>query len=116
MVYDQVNAGIITGTFSGSYVTYVHLTLDPLTGYAVYQALDVCTCTVDGKSGTLYFYEEGTITHFVLLSSTATIMDGTNHLAKLHGSIALQGLVYDVQGLTEGTYAGQVWSGKSADR
>ena len=53
VIYDQANAGFITGTFSGPYVTYVHLTLDPLTGNAVYQALDVCTCTVAGKSGTL---------------------------------------------------------------
>ena len=113
MVFDQANAGIITGTFSGPYVTYVHLTLDLLTGNAVYQALDVCTCTVAGKSGTLYFYEQGTITNFGQLSSTASITEGTKHLQHLQGEIALQGWVYDASGLTTGAYAGQIWSGKT---
>ena len=115
VVFDQTNAGIIKGTFSGQYVAHVHLTVDP-TGDAVYQALDVCTCTVEGKSGTLYFYEQGTITKFVLLSSTATIVGGTDQLAKLQGNIALQGIVYDTTlGLTMGTYAGQIWHGSAGD-
>lgn len=110
VVYDQANAGFITGTFSGPYVTYVHLTVNPLTGNAVYQALDVCTCTVAGKSGMLYFHEKGTITQFVVLSSTATIQRGTDQLVNQRGAIALQGFVYNQQGLTTGTYAGNVWS------
>ena len=115
VVFDQTNAGIIKGTFSGQYVAHVHLTVDP-TGDAVYQALDVCTCTVGGKSGTLYFYEQGTITKFVLLSSTATIVGGTDQLAKLQGNIELQGIVYDpLLGLTMGTYAGQIWHGSAGD-
>src|SRR5438132_2322295 len=109
-VYDQTNAGFITGTFSGPYVAYVQLTVNLITGNAVYQAMDVCTCTVAGKSGTLYFYEQGTITHFVVLSSTAKIVKGTGQLANQQGNIALQGEVYNAQGLTMGTYSGQAWS------
>jgi hypothetical protein len=110
VVYDQANAGSIDGTFSGTYTTYVHLTLNLLTGNAVYQASDVCTCSVAKKSGTLYFYEQGTITQFVLLSSTATIVQGTHQLVNLQGHIALQGLVYNQLGLTMGTYSGHVSS------
>ncbi len=115
LIFDQANAGTITGTFSGKYVALVHLTLDLLTGNAVYQALDICKCTVDGKSGTLYFYEQGTITSTSLLSSTATIVKGTNHLFDLHGNIALQGIVYTPTGLTMGTYSGQIQWGGSDD-
>jgi len=108
-VYRQANAGFITGTLSGKYVTLVNLTLDLLTGNAVYSAIDICTCTVAGKSGTLYFYEQGTINQFVTLSSTATIEKGTGQLVNRQGTIALQGLVYNQQGLTMGTYIGRVW-------
>ena len=116
VVYDQTNAGFITGTFSGPYVTYVHLTVNPVTGNAVYQAIDVCTCTVAGKSGTLYFYEQGTITQFVVLTSTASIVKGTGQLVNQQGNIALHGLVYNQQGLTLGTYAGLAWSGTETER
>ena len=115
LVFDQANAGIITGTFSGPYVAYVHLTVDLLTGNAVYQAIDVCTCTVAGKSGTVNFYEQGSLTPLGVLSSTATIVSGTNQLANQQGKIALQGIVYDPLGLTMGTYAGQIWRGSSDD-
>ncbi len=106
---------MISGTFSGKYVALVHLTLDLLSGNAVYQALDICTCAVGGKSGTLYFYEQGTITFPNLLSSTATIVKGTNHLFNLHGNIALQGIVYTATGLTMGTYSWQIQQGGSDD-
>ena len=75
----------------------------------MYSAIDICTCTVAGKSGTLYFYEQGTINQFVTLSSTATIEKGTGQLVNRQGTIALQGLVYNQQGLTMGTYIGRVW-------
>ena len=110
LIFDQTNAGTITGTLSGSYVTVVHLTLNLLTGKAVYEALDTCTCIVDGKLGTLSFQEHGTITLGYQLNSQATTEGGTNQLVNLNGKIILQGFVFTASGLTMGTYAGEIWS------
>ena len=107
----QTNAGTISGTFSGPYLTFVNLTISA-TGIT-YNANDVCYCTVGGKSGTLVFDEVGTLSQIdntgpYYLNSVANIVLTTGHLRHLEGSISLEGLVYTPTGLTEGTYSGMV--------
>ena len=90
----------------------MQLTLYP-TGDAVFQAIDTCTCTVAGKSGTVVFYEQGTVTlqpTGYQLSSTVTIIKANGQLTNLQGQIACVGLVDPTTGLTSGTYSGQIQS------
>ena len=108
MIY-QTNSGNISGTFTGPYLTFVNLTISA-TGIT-YNAIDVCWCTVNGKSGTLVFDEVGTLTLIngvYYLNSVATVIQSTGRLAHLHATITLQGVVYTPTGLTEGTYSGMV--------
>ena len=105
----QTNAGSISGTFSGPYLTFVNLTISA-TGIT-YNAVDVCSCTVAGKSGTLVFDEVGTLTLIngvYYLNSVANVVFATGSLKHLEASITLQGVVYTPTGLTEGTYSGTV--------
>ncbi len=105
----QTNAGTISGTFSGPYLTFVNLTISA--SGITYDATDVCACTVGGKSGTLVFEEVGTLTLIngvYYLNSVATVIHATGHLNHLEASITLQGVVYSSTGLTEGTYSGTV--------
>ena len=111
VVIDQTNTGVIYGTFSGAYVTVVHLTL--YRGVATYTAIDTCTCTVAGKLGTLVFIEKGTlllVNGVFTLASVAKVVEGSGQLDGLKASIRLQGVVYDANGLTMGTYSGKVSS------
>ena len=106
----QTNVGTISGTFSGPYLTFVNLTISS-TGIT-YNAIDVCSCTVGGKSGTLVFNEVGTLTLIngvYYLNSVANIVQATGSLKHLEASITLQGIVYTTTGLTEGTYSGTVY-------
>ncbi|MDG6906443.1 MAG: hypothetical protein JRN20_11725 [Nitrososphaerota archaeon] len=107
----QTNAGSINGTFTGSYLTFVNLTISA-TGIT-YNAIDVCSCTVNGESGTLVFDEVGTLTLIngvYYLNSVATVIQATGRLAHLQATITLQGIVYTQTGLTEGTYSGIVFT------
>jgi hypothetical protein len=108
VVIHQANVGTISGTFSGTYLTFVNLTMSD-TGTGTYVATDICACSVGDSSGTLNFYEAGTlvlVNGVWLLYSTATIVQATGDLSYLQGSIALQGVVYISSGLTIGTYSG----------
>lgn len=108
MIY-QINSGTISGTFSGPYLTFVNLTISA--GGVTYIAVDVCSCTVAGKSGTLVFYEVGTLTLIngvYYLNSAANVVASTGGLKHLEASISLQGVVYTPTGLTEGTYSGSL--------
>jgi hypothetical protein len=58
-VIKDAGTGTVTGTLKGTYSFTATITVLP-TGEASYKAIDVCKCTVAGKTGGLQFTETGT--------------------------------------------------------
>ncbi|MCS4538214.1 MAG: DUF3224 domain-containing protein [Thaumarchaeota archaeon] len=106
IVLNVKGSGTVTGAFTGPYTFEGRVTITP-TGTANYHVIDTCTCTVEGRSGTLVFRENGRGSAFGSFESKITILRGTDGLANLNGHGALQGIQDPTTLLTSGSYSVQ---------
>jgi hypothetical protein len=94
----EVEDGDITGSFTVVETSIVHAD-----NTANFSGTSTCTCTVDGKSGTLIYSYTGTSTANGSFQGQDFDGHGTGGLAKLHGQGTFQG-----QGM-HGTYSSELY-------
>ena len=94
----EVDYGDVTGSYTVEETSIVHPD-----NTANFYGTSTCTCTVDGKSGTLIYSYTGTSTANGSFQGQDFDGHGTGDLAKLHGQGTFQG-----QGL-HGTYSSELY-------
>lgn len=94
----EVDSGDITGSYAVEETSIVHPD-----NTANFSGRSICTCTVNGKSGTLMWSYTGTSTANGSFQGQDFDVHGTDDLAKLHGQGVFQG-----QG-THGTYSSELY-------
>ncbi len=94
----EVSYGDITGSFTSEETSILHPD-----NTADFSGKSTCTCTVDGKSGTLLWSFSGTSTANGSFQGQFFDIHGTGDLAKLHGQGVFQG-----QGLHD-TYSSELY-------
>jgi hypothetical protein len=82
----------LTGTFAGSEVSIAKYTIHP-DGSATISAVSSCTCTVDGRTGTVTFKDRGTASAAGVIVVHRTIIDATGELAGLQAKLEITGAV-----------------------
>jgi len=98
-------SGTVTGTLTGTYV-FVGIIEVYSTGDAIYHVIDKCKCTVAGKSGLIFFNEQGQGNFFTGdFQANLDIIYTTDGLKDLSGTGTLQGKQDTVTLLTSGTYS-----------
>ncbi len=97
--------GIVSGGFTGTFTFGGTVVIDPQ-GNAEYRVIDVCECTLMGRSGTVVVDERGTGTlpggEF---QANLKIIKASGDLEHLSGRGTLQGVQDQVTLLTSGTYS-----------
>jgi hypothetical protein len=83
-------SGVVTGDFTGTYTFSGAITIDPQ-GNENYEVIDVCECTILGKSGRVVVEERGSGTAGGEFSADLRIVKAYGDLAGLSGRGTLQG-------------------------
>ncbi len=76
----------LTGTFAGTEVSLVHNVTHP-DGTADLTVVSSCTCTVEGRSGTVTFSERATVDIAGIISVDRKIIDASGALEGLRGKL-----------------------------
>ena len=92
MVQERVVHRTLTGTFAGSEVSIATYTIHP-DGSATIAAVSSCTCTVDGRTGTVTFKDRGTASAAGVIAVHRTSIDATGGLAGLQAKLEITGAV-----------------------
>jgi hypothetical protein len=100
----------VTGTFAGSEVSIATYTINP-DGSATITAISSCTCTVDGRTGTVTFKDRGTVSAAGAIDVHRTSIDATGELAGLQAKLEITGAVT----APAQTYAGHYQFGDGND-
>ena len=94
----EVDSGDVTGSYTVEETSIVHPD-----NTANFSGRSICTCTINGKSGTLMWSYTGTSIANGSFQGQDFDVHGTGDLAKLHGQGVFQG-----QG-THGTYSSELY-------
>src|SRR4029077_2831874 len=89
-VFMAQGSGAVDGGFIGTYSFTANITMLP-SGDATYHAIDVCQCSIAGKSGVATFDERGTAAPDGSFSSSEVITESDGGLIGLAGTATLQG-------------------------
>ena len=92
VVQERLVHRILTGTFAGSEVSIATYTIHP-DGSATIAAVSSCTCTVDGRTGTVTFKDRGTASATGVIDVHRTSIDATGDLAGLQARLEITGPV-----------------------
>jgi Protein of unknown function (DUF3224) len=92
IVQERLVHRILTGTFAGSEVSVAKYTIHP-DGSATITAVSSCTCTVEGRTGTVTFKDRGTASAAGVIVVHRTSIDATGELAGLQAKLEITGLV-----------------------
>jgi len=106
-ILSVTGSGVVNGDFRGTYSFYGNITIDAR-GNAAYQVVDVCECTIMGKSGIVVLKEEGNGIAGGQFRSDLTIVKATGDLFGLSGKGKLQGTQDEMTLLTSWTYVMQI--------
>lgn len=82
----------LTGTFSGTEVSLVHNVTHP-DGSADLTVVSSCTCTVEGRTGTVTFSERASVDLAGVINVRREIIDATGGLEGLRGRLEVNDLV-----------------------
>ena len=82
----------LTGTFSGTEVSLVHNVTHP-DGSADLKVVSSCTCTVEGRTGTVTFSERATVDLAGVITVRRKIIDATGGLEGLRGRLEVSDLL-----------------------
>ena len=104
-IYSLTQQGVNKGDLSGSFTDEETSTSYP-DSTSTFSGKEACTCTVDGKSGTLTFSFTGTGTADGSFKGQVFDFQGTGALANLHGQGAFQG--QGSNGTYQATYSDQL--------
>jgi hypothetical protein len=80
----------LTGTFAGTEVAVVHYVIHP-DGSATIRGASTCSCTIEGRAGTVTFIEEGTVSAAGNISVLRRTIDATGGLAGLSATLNVTG-------------------------
>ena len=100
-IYGYTEHGVNNGDITGSYTDVSTETIHP-DNTGNFSGNETCTCTVEGKSGTLLFSFSGTFTADGSFQGQFFNVQGTGDLANLHGQGTFQGKGKN------GSYSGQL--------
>lgn len=104
-IIEQTTAGVFTGTFSGTFVDELRAVLHS-NGNVGAQGTITCTCTVEGKSGTIVFNQTSRGPAGSAFQGRAVILSGTGDLANMRGTLEIQGT--GSNGIATVAYSGQI--------
>ena len=79
----------LTGTFAGTEVSLVHNVTHP-DGSADLTVVSACTCTVEGRTGTVTFSERATVDLDGIITVHRKIIDATGDLEGLRGKLEVE--------------------------
>ena len=79
----------LTGTFSGTEVSLVHNVTHP-DGSADLAVVSSCTCTVEGRTGTVTFSERASIDLDGIITVHRRVIDATGSLEGLRGKLEVE--------------------------
>ena len=79
----------LTGTFAGTEVSLVHNVTHP-DGSADLTVVSSCTCTVEGRTGTVTFSERATVDRDGIITVHRKIIDATGDLEGLRGTLEVE--------------------------
>ena len=82
----------LTGTFSGTEVSLVHNVTHP-DGSADLRVVTSCTCTVEGRTGTVTFSERASVDLAGVITVRRKIIDATGALEGLRGRLEVSDLL-----------------------
>lgn len=94
----------LAGTFAGTEVAVVHFVIHP-DGSATVTGINTCSCTVDGRTGTVTFIDEGTVSAAGVISTSRKSIDATDGLAGLRAELKITGNVKEPAQTYTGHYA-----------
>ena len=98
-------SGIVSGDFTGTFTFGGIVIIDPQ-GSAEYRVIDVCECTIMGKSGTVVVDERGRGSlPGGAFQANLKIIKASGDLEGLSGKGTLRGIQDQVTLLTSGTYS-----------
>lgn len=110
-ILEQTSVGVLSGTLSGAWEDRLRVVIHP-NGRFNTSFWITCTCTVDGKSGTLEIraQDAGELVNPTLgtFEGRAVIVSGTGDLAGLRGSLRIEGTVDVTTGLATYDYSGTI--------
>ncbi len=84
----------LTGTFSGTEVSLVHNVTHP-DGSVDLTVISSCSCTVEGRTGTVTFRERGAVDLNGIITVQRKIIDATGNLEGLRGKLDVSDLLAD---------------------
>ena len=84
----------LTGTFAGTEVSLVQNVTHP-DGSADLTVLSSCTCTVEGRTGTVTFSERAVVSSAGVITVDRKIIDATGGLEGLRGKLEAEGSLAD---------------------
>jgi hypothetical protein len=79
----------LTGTFAGTEVSLVHNVTHP-DGSADLAVVSSCTCTVEGRTGTVTFSERASIDLDGIITVHRRVIDATGSLEGLRGKLEVE--------------------------
>ena len=82
----------VTGTFAGAEVAVVHYVIHP-DGSATIEGVETCSCTIQGRTGTVTFIDEGTVSAGGDISVLRESIDATGGLAGISATLNVTGSV-----------------------
>jgi hypothetical protein len=94
----------LTGSFAGTEVSVVHYVIHQ-DGSATITAATTCSCTVEGRTGTVTFIEKGTVSAALVISADRESIDSTGGLAGLSAELHIAGPVMAPTQTYTGHYA-----------
>jgi hypothetical protein len=92
VVQERLVHRVLTGTFSGSEVAVVHYVIHP-DGSATITGADTCTCTIQGRTGTVTFRDRGTVSSAGIIDVYRKSIDSTGGLAGIQATMVITGPV-----------------------
>lgn len=110
-ILEQTSVGVLSGTLSGPWEDRLRVVIHP-NGRFNTSFWITCTCTVEGKSGTLEIRAQDTgelvSPTLAAFEGRAVIISGTDELAGLRGSLHIEGTVDVTTGLATYDYSGTI--------
>jgi len=82
----------VTGTLAGAEVAIVHYVIHP-DGSATINGVETCNCTIQGRTGTVTFIDEGTVSAGGDISVLRTSIDATGGLEGISATLNVSGTI-----------------------
>jgi hypothetical protein len=92
VVQERLVHRVLTGTFSGSEVGLVHYVIHP-DGSATITGVDTCTCTIQGRTGTVTFTDRGAVSSAGIIDVHRKSIDSTGGLVGIQATMVISGPV-----------------------